>query len=429
MKIGRLLGLVTVIFVLLLGGLATNSRTLLVLAAVPLLYLAGGLLTRPAGVNLEVWRDLSATGIRQGEPVGVTVRITNRGARLREALIEDRLPPMLEVMEGETRLLATLDSGQTVELHYTVRSRRGTQHFDFIYITLTDVFGIFEHEHALPATADLLVVPQIVRLHSIVIRPVQTRGFAGHLPARMGGSGVNFFGLREYQLGDPPRRINWRASARSGNELFTNAFEQERIADVGILLDARQHTNLWVGGRSLFDCAIEAAASLADVFLRDGNRVGLMIYGYGVSFVFPGYGKIQRERILHALANAGSGRNYAMEKLSNLPTRLFPAKSQIVMVSPITPDDYETLSQMRAHGYEILLVSPNPVAFDAAGWARPDENLGLRFAQVERDLMLRRLQRSAIRVVDWNVDQALDTTIHDALVRQPPVPRLLVGVQ
>jgi uncharacterized protein (DUF58 family) len=392
------------------------------------IYLAAALLTRPGSPDLEVVRTLSATGVKQGEPVQVTVRITNRGTRLGEMLVEDRLPPMLEVLEGEPRLLATLQTGQSVELSYTVRSRRGTQHFDFTYVTLTDAFGVFEHEHALPALADLLVLPQIVRLHSITIRPMQTRGFAGHLPARMAGSGVNFYGLREYQLGDPPRRINWRVSARAGEELYTNAFEQERIADVGILLDARQHTNLWVGGRSLFDCAIEAAASLADVFLRDGNRVGLMIYGYGVSFVFPGYGKVQRERILHALANAGSGRNYAMEKLSNLPTRLFPAKSQIVMISPTTPDDFYTLTRMRSHGYEILLISPNPVAFDATGWTEPEETLGLRFAQVERDLMLQRLRRSAIRVVDWDVDQALDATIHEALIRQPPVPRPVVGV-
>jgi hypothetical protein len=59
---------------------------------------------------------------------------------------------------------------------------------------------------------------------------------------------------------------------------------------------------------------------------------------------------------------------------------------------------------------------------------RAEETLGLRFAQVERDLMLQRLRRSAIRVVDWDVDQALDATIHEALIRQPPVPRPVVGV-
>jgi uncharacterized protein (DUF58 family) len=428
MKIGRLLGLIVLIFAFLLVGLATNSRLLLVLAAAPVLYLATALLTRPIELELEVERSISASGVRQGDPVTVTVKVTNRGSRLREIMIEDRLPRMLEILEGETLLVAVLETGQSIELQYTVNSRRGTQYFEYVYVTVADVFGVFEHEHALSAPASLLVLPQITPLHTVLIRPSQTRGFAGQLPARMAGSGVNFYGLREYQLGDPPRRINWRVSARHSQELYTNAFEQERIADVGILLDARQHTNLWVGGRSLFDCAIEAAASLADVFLRDGNRVGLMIYGYGVSFVFPGYGKIQRERILHALANAGSGRNYAMEKLSNLPTRLFPAKSQIVMVSPITPGDFDTLSQMRSHGYEILVVSPNPVAFDSAGWANSDENLGLRFAQVERDLLLRRLQRSAIRVVDWNVDQPLDATIRDSLLRQPPQPRAFVGV-
>jgi hypothetical protein len=42
--------------------------------------------------------------------------------------------------------------------------------------------------------------------------------------------------------------------------------------------------------------------------------------------------------------------------------------------------------------------------------------------------MLQRLRRSAIRVVDWDVDQALDATIHEALIRQPPVPRPVVGI-
>jgi uncharacterized protein (DUF58 family) len=175
-------------------------------------------------------------------------------------LIEDRLPPMLEVLEGEPRLLATLqDRASRWNCSYTVRSRRGTQHFDFTYVTLTDVFGVFEHEHALPAPADLLVLPQIVRLHSDHHSPgADTR--LCRAPARAHGRlGRQLLRLREYQLGDPPRRINWRVSARhAGEELYTNAFEQERIADVGILLDARQHTNLWVGGRSLFDCAIEA---------------------------------------------------------------------------------------------------------------------------------------------------------------------------
>jgi uncharacterized protein (DUF58 family) len=134
MKIGRLLGLIVLIFAFLLVGLATNSRLLLVLAAAPVLYLATALLTRPIELELEVERSISASGVRQGDPVTVTVKVTNRGSRLREIMIEDRLPRMLEILEGETRLVAVLETGQSIELQYTVNSRRGTQHFEFTFM-------------------------------------------------------------------------------------------------------------------------------------------------------------------------------------------------------------------------------------------------------------------------------------------------------
>ena len=148
---------------------------------------------------------------------------------------------------------------------------------------------------------------------------------------------MNFFGVREYQVGDPLRWINWRVVARHTEFLFTNVFEQERIADVGLILDARQQNDVLSPDGPLFDHAVRATASLAEVFLGAGNRVGLLIYGSGMTRTFPGYGKVQRDRIMRALARAKTGFNYALESLEYLPTRFFPARSQIVMISPLLP--------------------------------------------------------------------------------------------
>ncbi len=51
--------------------------------------------------------------------------------------------------------------------------------------------------------------------------------------------GTEFFGVREYHPGDPPHSINWRASARSMEALYSNEYQQERVADVGIVVDGR----------------------------------------------------------------------------------------------------------------------------------------------------------------------------------------------
>ena len=100
----------------------------------------------------------------------------------------------------------------------------------------------------------------------------------GPSPPGQVAAGTDFFGVREYQPGDPPSAINWRTSARYVDKLYANEFQQERVADVGIVLDGRLRTNEFARGHSLFEYSVQAAASLADALLNQGNRVGLLVY-------------------------------------------------------------------------------------------------------------------------------------------------------
>ena len=147
------------------------------------------------------------------------------------------------------------------------------------------------------------------------------------IPSRQAATGIDFYGLRDYQMGDPRRWINWRASARYDQHLFVNQFEQERIADVGIIVDARQQSNIVLAdGQSIFEYSVHAAGSLSQALINDGNRVSLMIYGFGVERTFRGYGKIQQERIMYALGQARIGHNFALESLGYLPNSLLPSR-------------------------------------------------------------------------------------------------------
>ncbi|HAV75761.1 MAG TPA: DUF58 domain-containing protein, partial [Anaerolineae bacterium] len=98
---------------------------------------------------------------------------------------------------------------------------------------------------------------------------------------------------------------------------------------------------------------------MADALLSQGNRVGLLVYATFLGWTFPGYGKVQRERILHSLAHAKPGSSEVFSDFEYLPTRLFPPESQIVVVSPLTDDDLTPLVQLRAQGYQVLVVSPD----------------------------------------------------------------------
>ncbi len=410
----------SLIFFLLLLGLLTFQGGIIALVIPLIVYLGMGLFFSPGQVSLTARRTLSARSVSPGTKVIVNLTVTNQGSLVEEILIEDHPLKRLEVTDGETRRFITLASGAVDELEYTVQGVRGSYPFTGVTVTVSDHLGLFNRRQFLPASAHLLVLPKVPHLRSIAIRPLRTQVYTGPIPSRQAGSGISFYKIREYQSGDPLRWINWRISARHQQTLYTTGFEQERIADVGVILDARQQSDVTVTGNSLFEYCIEAAAALAEVFLRDGHRVGLLIYGRGQEFVFPGYSKKQRERILRALARARTGENMALENLGYLPTRFFPPRSQIVMVSALLKGDLPVLTRLPALGYSLLIVSPDPVTFETQHLPdQPGLEMATRLAHIERALMLHRLQRVGIPVVDWRVDHRLDQALHRVLSWRP----------
>jgi uncharacterized protein (DUF58 family) len=406
------------VYGLIVAGLATLQGGILLLALPLLLYLAAGLVYRPDGWQLEIERDLSRDHISPSQPVTVTVTITNQGPALEELYLEELIPPGLSLLEGETDLLTGLASGETASLTYTLTGPRGSYRFPGLRARASDRFHLFSRQAIFPATSQLLVLPEVIRLRRAEIRPQQTRIYAGLIPTAQGGPGVEFFGVREYQAGDPLRWINSRATARHQQAIFINEFQQERMADIGLILDAREPSNFSGPAGSLFEYGVQATAALASTFLEANNRVGLFIYGNTLNWTYPGYGKVQRQRILWALAKARAGDSEIFARLDHLPTRLFPTRSQLVFISPLQPEDLEILTRLRARGYHLLVVSPDPVSFEAQG-LKPSEatRLAIRLAQLERSLLLNQLRRADIRVLDWPVEIPFAEVAHPILNR------------
>jgi uncharacterized protein (DUF58 family) len=416
----RLLWIGGLIYLLLLLGLATLNSKVLAIILPLVVYLAAALLYGPEEFRLKVARTLSADRVFTGSPVTVRLAVTNEGSRLEEVCVQDLIPRSLELVDGEAQVLASLPSGGTIQLSYTVIGKRGSYDFQEVQAMACDRLGLARQQTVIVAHSQLSIMPKPLKLRRLAIRPFRTRGYAGPVLARQGGSGTDFYGVREYQSGDPQRCINWRVSARHPTTLFTNEFEWERIADVGLILDARQRMDFRVQGESLFECAVSATASLAEAFLTEGNRVGLLVYGELVNWTLPGYGKIQRERILRALARAETGASLVFEHLDFLPTQLFPAKSQIVLVSPLCQEDLPTLIRLRAHGYQLLVIRPDSMAFERRALAsQPAVDMAARIVAVERTLLLFRLRQAGIQVVDWQVDRPFDQVLHAALGRIP----------
>ena len=424
---GRSLLLVLLVCALMLAGLATVNGGVLALALPIMSYLLLGLWRGPDDVSLEIERSISTERTSPGMPVVIQVQVTNQGSELEELFVEDIIPPGLEVIDGSASHVLELKKGGAASWTYAVKGPRGYYVFASMRVTGCDHLGVMIRKRTIPTGGYLLILPVVMRLKHVAIRPRRTRVYAGTIPARQGGPGVEFFGVREYQSGDQTQWINWRASARHPQALFSNEFEQERVADVGIVLDGRQHTNLFNDGRSLFEYSILAAAALADSFLTQGNRVSLLLYGHYLDWTLPGYGRIQRERILHALSRATPGDSLVFSNLAYIPTRLFPAHSQVVLISPLSPDDLSVLIQLRSRGYQVMVISPDPVAFERSYLPQQPAVLqASRIVHLEREIFIKNLQRAGIQVLDWDVRQPFDKVVQSELRQIPGWLRAVV---
>ena len=410
--------LLVIIFSLLLAALLTRNADLIWLALLCCAYLGLGFLQSPSTheVKLSATRSVEKNTTDVPATIDVSVDLTNQGTALVQLILSDPVQFGMSITEGQATQTALLQAGETAVFKYTFQSERGNFEWKTIHAKLRDSFGLIETELDLPAEAKIQVRPELNKFRPFPLRSQRTLHSAGSIPARLGGSGTDFWGVREYHLGDPLRRLDWRLTARHPHKFFTKEFEQEEIADVGLILDARQKANLQIGEDSLFEHTARATASLAEMFLRQGNRVSLLVHQRHYTTVFPGYGKLQLNRVLHTLAQITPESDSSLNSLNFLPIRMFASHSLIVIISPLMSGDALFFRRLRAYGYQVLLISPDPLAYAQPILATDrDSQLATRFTRLERQIEINQITQLWIPVIDWEVNQPLAPLVRNAL--------------
>ena len=415
-------------YTLVLFGLLSMNGPLVGLSLIYIIYLAVSYFSSLRNIRIDVTRTISTQRVSTNTPCEVTISVANTGMTLEAVQFEENLPAGLDVQKGSVRHIFHLPAGKTVTWKYTISGSRGYYTFEEIIAKVWDPLWVRSREEKASANGQLFVLPPVLQLKNLSIRPRRTRVYSGIVPARTGGPGIEFFDVREYQPGDPLRWINWRLSARYPSTWFSKEFEQERVADVGIILDGRLRANLISENKSIFEHSALAAAAISGTFLAQGNRVGLLVYGQFIQWTFPGYGRVQRERILRALALARLGTSQVFSHLEYIPTRLFPSHSQLILISPLVTDDPDVIVRLRARGYKIVLISPDPVSYEASYLLdAPEFKQAERIIHMQRELMLEKIRHAGIQVVDWNVSTPFEQVMNQHFRRLPVLPERTVG--
>ena len=214
--------LIILVLGLLFVGLATREGELLALGIPFVVYLVMGLFFAPGNVHLEVERSLSTDRVVQNAPVTVHLKIKNLGSSIEYLRIEDTVPAGLQFVEGTPRMITALKTGETVDFSYTLRGGRGNYRLSRLRIAASDHLGLVQKHEELTLSSRFLVVPETHQLPEVAIRPRRTRVYPGLLPARIGGPGVEFYGVRR-PISSKGMRTSWNMGSglrRSWRNLF-----------------------------------------------------------------------------------------------------------------------------------------------------------------------------------------------------------------
>ena len=216
-----------------------------------------------------------------------------------------------------------------------------------------DPFGLISRRTSRDAPQRLFVLPQSVATAPLDIRVRRTRVYPGLIPARKGGPGVEFYGLREYQSGDDWRWLNHRVNARQETQLFVNEFELERGYRFGIATGCEGQYQPFREKPELVRIQHSGYRNLggSPAFLRKSRRAFHYWRARQLDFF-----RVQARSSLRKFCGPWLVRQ--SRKVISLagwiicPFGFFPSRCLLIMISPLSTDDLASLLALRAKGYQ-----------------------------------------------------------------------------
>jgi uncharacterized protein (DUF58 family) len=203
---------------------------------------------------------------------------------------------------------------------------------------------------------------------------------------------------------------------------MVNEVEAERVTDVMVVLDTDVSFYDFAEAE-LFERGVRAAASVASLLLRQGNRVGMILQGAERGVVSPAFGKRHERNILYLLAAAKPGRamistSYVMTLLARL---MLPARAQVLIISPLLDSTIVSgVRDLAAAGYSILVLAPSPR--EPTSFESEQEEIAYRILMLERSNTLLAVEKICA-VSRWPADIPLS-----AILREVRRPRIMIRV-
>ncbi len=294
--------------------------------------------------------------------------------------------------------------------------RRGLARIERLWSRWDGPLGLVSKRHVEQLNVAIPVSPNVRWVRDEAIRMFSRDADFGIKAQLERGDGSEFDALREFSAGMDRRAIDWKHSARH-RHLLAKEFKTERNHTIVLAFDTGRLMSEPLDGVPKIDRAVTAGLLLAYVSMRNGDRT--LFYSFdarpgAMSAILAGPSSFPKAQA------AVAGLDYSSEEanftlaLSTLASRL-ARRSLVVIFS----DFVDTISaelmienvRRLTERHLVLFATFEDLALARMADAEPQVAEDVARAVIadtllsERDLVLRRLQRLGVQVIETRPDQ------------------------
>lgn len=235
----------------------------------------------------------------------VQLCFTNDGRRVLQLEAFDGVPATAE-FEGLPRTFQ-VGAGETVSWSYRLRPlERGELVLAPADVLVASPLRLWARRVRTGEPSTIKVYPDFTAVLGVTLAAVEHRIQSLGIRTRARrGQGLDFHQLRDYQLGDTLRQVDWKATSRR-RRIISREYQEERDQQVLFVVDCGRRMRSHADGLSHFDHCLNALLLVSYIALRQGDAVGVLTFGGRDRWLPPRKGPATLNTLLHGVYDLGT---------------------------------------------------------------------------------------------------------------------------
>lgn len=256
------------------------------------------LLFSPRRKQLTFQREVPEE-LERGQRYHVNIQISNKSSYPFSYRLLDGIP---QSFQTSLPLQGSVDKLASASLSYQVVAPiRGKHEISRLYFRYTSLLGLWVKQVTDDMSDTVKVIPDLTETKQYLESAQRFLLHEGSKIRKQKSAVGEFSQIRNYVVGDDPRKINWRQTAKL-QEIMTNEYEPEHGKYITILIDCGRMMGAELKKGNRLEKALEAALTVTAAALKNGDYVGVLAFSKEIKvFVAPEKGMGQLQRIVQAV--------------------------------------------------------------------------------------------------------------------------------